>query len=91
MENHVMDLWGLVVGLRLETAVKQGIFWKTKTPPASGASGVQKRNPMNVPDLELPACLLGIIAEAESLQVCQWVTSLDGQLHAMDHIHDRRP
>lgn len=91
MENHVVDLWGLDVGVRLETAGKQGIFWKTKTPPASGAGGVRKRKPMNVSDLELPACLLGIITKAESARVCHLAASLDGQLHAMDHIHDRRP
>jgi hypothetical protein len=84
-------LVGLDVGVRLETAGKQGSFLEIKTPAGFGSGRGSKRKPMIVSDLELPACLLGIIAEAESVRVCLLAASLDGQLLAMDHIHDRRP
>lgn len=88
----MMGIVDLVLnGSGSETTGKKALCRKKGTPPASGAGGVQKRKPMLIPDLELPACLHGVIAKAESAQARLGAASLDGQLHAMDHIHDRRP
>jgi hypothetical protein len=50
-----------------KTLENKWIFRKTETPPALGAGGVQKGKPMMIPDLELPACLLGIVAKTKSV------------------------
>jgi hypothetical protein len=75
----------------LKTLENKAFCRKTGTPPASGAAGVEKRKPMMIPDLELPACLHGIVAKAESARDRLEVASVSGALHAMEHIHDRRP
>lgn len=85
----ICGVW--MMGCGQKTAGKQGDFGKNKNPAGFGSRRGSKRKPMNDSDLELPACLHGIVAEAKSARVRHLAASLDGQLHAMDHIHDRRP
>jgi len=63
----MMVVVGLVMGGDEKILENKWNCRKTETPPASGAGGVQKRKPMMIPDLELPACLLGIVAKTESV------------------------
>jgi hypothetical protein len=84
----VVWLWMGDDGNTLENKV---ICRKTETPPAMGAGGVQKGKPMMIPDLELPACLLGIVAETKSVPERLAFASDWGAPDAMAHVHGRRP